>query len=749
MLCVLLLAILAGAIGSCISVRIPESGSRQTVLFYSRHTDLIPGARLDPDDLEARLGRLGYQEVADSLNVGQYRSVNGGFEIYLRPFRYHDFHSHAGRLRVLIEGGKIESIEAIDILSSDDCRLEPERIAGYEGSVGALLNPIRLDSAPPLLIDAVIAIEDRRFYRHPGIDPIGFARAVWSNIRYREWLQGGSTLTQQLARSLFLHNRKTISRKIEEAFLAIGLEMRYSKKEILEAYLNALYWGSWGAMEIRGAREASRYYLGCEIEEADPAGIALLVALVRAPNAYSPYADQDKARRRRDMVLRILHDRGILTEDEVRIAMDSPLPTEQPPDRIADASYFLDAARKEIERRAPPGTLEQSGISVFTTLDPRDQAAAVASLRGGIEELERKHRKLRGKSTPLQGAVVILDPHEGEVRALVGGRDYLTGQFNRAVDAQRQPGSVFKPFVYLAAFQNPRREDGTYWTPATIMIDEPTEIPAKPDPYKPKSYNKEYQGDVTLRTALEKSLNVPTALVGYEVGISKVANAARDLGIRSSLNEFPSLALGASEVNLLEITAAYGGFATLGVARTPILVRGILGPMGRAISLKERRNPPGAEPRDAYLVTNLLRGVIDSGTGQLARQLGVRGSVAGKTGTTNDFRDAWFIGFTPLRVAGVWIGFDRDDVAGLPGATAALPIWSSIMKAIQIEGGEGTYLRPDGIVTVPIDPETGLLATGECPTFLLEDFVAGTEPATECDVHGKGFFDRLKRFFRI
>ena len=745
----LVVAVAVGAIAAYFSARIPESGSRQTVLFYSRPTDLLPGARMNADDLQGRLKRLSYRQTSESPQVGEYRARSGTFEIYLRGFRDPDYQAQPGRVRVTIKRGRVAELEVLDELSPADCRLEPERIAGYEGSVGAFLNPIHLGSVPPLLADALIAIEDRRFFKHLGIDPIGSVRALWTDLRSGEKMQGGSTITQQLARSLFLHNRKTVSRKIEEAFLAVGLELRYSKSEILEAYLNAVYWGTWGGMEIRGAREAAQYYLGCDLEEADPAGIALLVALIRAPNAYSPYASPERARHRRDLVLNLLNERGLLGDEEVRTALATPLPKERPPDRIAAAGYYIDAARREIEDRAPSGTLDRTDITVFTTLDPRDQTATVLSLREGLENLERKYRRLRRNKAPLQGAVVVVDPHLGEVRALVGGRDHLTSPWNRAIDAQRQPGSAFKPFVYLAAFQHPHRKDGTDWTPASIVIDEPVVIPSKPEAYRPRNYDKEYLGKMTVRTALELSRNVPTASVGHEVGIAKVANAARDLGIRSSLNEYPSLALGASEVNLLELTVAFGGFATGGNARTPTFLRGILGPDGETIPLRELRDPPGIAPQEAYLVSHILEGVMDRGTGRVARQLGVDGSIAGKTGTTNDYRDAWFIGYTPERVAGVWVGFDQNDVTGLSGAAAALPIWASIIKRIRPASGDGDFARPRGIITVAVCTESGLLATGDCPSFLMEDFMAGTEPTRDCDAHGAGFFNRLRKFFRL
>lgn len=753
---IVLAAIVAGVIVvaqvvAILQARIPRSGSRHATLYYAAATDLSPGAWIGIGELEERLRAVGYRAGEDPLEPGQYRLRGETATIHLLPFRYPDVDSPGGILRLRISRGSVAESE----LEGDDdpalLRLDPERIAGYTGQTGAILDPLRLEEAPPLLVEALVSVEDRRFYRHPGVDPIGTVRAIWADLRHREAAQGGSTLTQQLARSLFLHNRKTILRKVQEAFLAVGLEIRYSKRQILEAYLNAVYWGTWGPMEIRGAREASRYYLGCELEDADPAGLALLVGLLKAPNAYSPYSSPERAKKRRDLVLKVLSQKGVLDEREVRTALARPLPSTKPPKRLVDAAYFLDAARKEIERRAPRGTLDRTGLAVFTTLDPRQQSAAEQSLADGLARLEKDHRKLRKKNSPLQGAVVTIDPENGEVRALVGGRDFLRWPFNRALDPNRQAGSAFKPFVYLAAFQHPKRKGGGFWTASSILRDEPLSIRSGRKTWNVHNYDRAYRGEVSLRDALEQSLNVPTAALGRDVGIPKVAEAARAMGITSKLDEVPSLTIGTSGVSLMEITAAYAGFAALGKPHRPHCLRGLVGSNGKPIDLEPLVDPPGVEPKEAYMITRLLRGVIDSehGTGRSARSMGVRGSVAGKTGTTDDYRDAWFVGFTPRRAIGVWVGFDRRELIGLSGTAAALPIWASAMRESIDPSGDGLFPRPGGIVTVPICPETGLLATGSCPDFREEEYIEGTEPLDSCDRHGGGIIGTIRRFLNL
>ncbi len=744
--------VLAVSLGVAIlQAKIPRSGSRHATLFYAAATDLRPGARIGSGELEERLRAVGYRPGEEPLAPGRYRMRGESAEIHLLPFRYPDVASPGGILRLRIVRGMVAEA---GLEGSDDpslLRLDPERIAGYTGQTGAILDPLRLDEAPPLLVEALLSVEDRRFYSHPGIDPVGTLRALWADLRHREAAQGGSTLTQQLARSLFLHNRKTVLRKAQEAFLALGLEIRYSKREILEAYLNAVYWGTWGPMEIRGAREASRYYLDCELEEADAAGLALLVGLLKAPNAYSPYASPERAKKRRDLVLRVLSEKGVLDEGQTRAALSRPLPSAKPPRRLVDAAYFLDAARKEIEKRAPKGTLDRPGLAVFTTLDPRQQSAAERALSDGIARLEKEHRKLRKSGAPLQGAVVTIDPANGEIRALIGGRDFLRWPFNRALDPNRQAGSVFKPFVYLTAFLHPKRKGGGYWTPASILRDEPLSIKSGRKTWHVHNYDRAYRGEVTLREALEQSLNVPTAALGRDVGIGKLAEAARAMGITSKLDEVPSLAIGTSGVSLVEITAAYAGFAAEGRVHRPRCLRGLVAANGKPIELSPLEDPPGIGSQEAYMVTRLLRGVIDgeNGTGRSARSMGVRGSVAGKTGTTDDYRDAWFVGYTPRRSIGVWVGFDRRELIGLSGAAAALPIWAAAMRKSIDPGGDGSFRRPGGIVTSPICLETGLLATGSCPDFREEEFIKGTEPQDSCDRHGGGIIGTIRRWLNL
>lgn len=813
----LLFVFIVVVIGVWTWVRIPESGSRQQVLFYTAPTPIAPGSRLDRDELLGRLQRLGYQATSDTPAPGQYRADSNEFEIYLHGFEYPEGVLPAGtggsfpgaRVELSIKSGEIAELIAHEAsLPDEQLCLEPERIAGFEGAVGALLDPLRLEDAPPLLVKTLILIEDRRYYRHLGIDPIAIGRAVRVNLQENgEAVEGGSTLTQQLARSLFLNNRKTLPRKISEAFLAVALELKYSKEEILEAYLNAVYWGQWGTFEIRGAREAARYYLDAELDEIDAAGIALLVGLIHAPNAVSPFRNPERAQQRRDLVLRIMQERGVLTHEELERALATPIPDQEPPQRVADAAYFLDAARREIEARGSKGWLDRPGTRVFTTLDYRDQSAAVSAVSHGLEEMESQYPRLQRDEDPLQASAIVLDPATGEVRALVGGRNYRSSPFDRASVALRQPGSLFKPIVYLTALANPEREIGaeelrnrrevrearerearerldrerdagdrdqrirgrrgrenrrsrwreersqgivteeSFWTPVTLIEDEPLEVVTGGRRWTPQNYDKEFRGTVTFRQSLEQSLNVPTVRIAQEVGIDRVVETAHRLGITSSLDAVPSLALGTSEVSLLEISSAYATLANRGTPHPPTFLLAVQGPASERLDLDPLEPSEGIEEPEAYLITALMEGVIDHGTGRGARSAGVRGPIAGKTGTTDDFRDAWFVGYSSARVAGVWVGFDQSGRVGLSGSRAALPMWGALMKAIQPPSGDAAFERPPEIVTAEVDPESGMLANDRCPSPVHELFLSGTQPKEECDLHGGGVLGWIRRLF--
>ncbi|MGE5849036.1 MAG: transglycosylase domain-containing protein, partial [Candidatus Methylomirabilota bacterium] len=535
---------------------------------------------------------------------------------------------------------------------------------------------IPLGEIPQPVVDAVLVAEDRRFFHHPGIDVRAVLRAAVTNLRRGGVRQGGSTITQQLARMLFFSNERTWVRKLRESGAALLLETQYSKRQILEVYLNAVYMGHDGDVAIHGIGAASRHFLGKDLAEVRLDEAALLAAAIQAPNrtflGHFPRAVQA----RRNRILQAMRDLGTAGETAVREAAVTPLPR-PPAGSAAQEAYFVDLVREEIARRV---SLPASGeVRIATTLDPLLQHAAERALREGLERIERAQPGL--ERVRLQAALVAIQPASGAIRALVGGRRYRESSFNRATQAARQPGSLFKPIVYLAAFEAERAGRGARLTPASLVLDDPIAIPVGSSTWLPQNFDRRFRGPVTVRAALVASLNVPAVRVAQDVGVHEVVQMAQALGIARPLAAVPSLALGTSEVTLLEITAAYATLANGGVRAVPTTLAAESAPQG---ALAVEPIPPPVRVVSAesvFLINHLLRGVMRHGTGRASARWGLSGISAGKTGTTGGLRDAWFVGYTPDLVVGVWVGLDDDSPVGLTGAQAALPIWAAVMQA--------------------------------------------------------------------
>ncbi|MBI2460166.1 MAG: PBP1A family penicillin-binding protein [Candidatus Rokubacteria bacterium] len=601
---------------------------------------------------------------------------------------------------------------------------------------------VPLAQIPKSLQRAIIAVEDTRFYSHFGLDPRGIARALWANFRQGRIAEGGSTITQQLAKVLFLTPDRSWSRKLKEAVLAFELERRYSKDRILELYLNHIYLGH-GAF---GVEAASRTYFGKSVNELGLPQTALLAALPRAPGSYSPFERSELARRRRAHVLHRMVELGYLSEAEAKRANKAPLGLVPKERRRTTGQYFVEHLRQLLEEKFGTEMVYKGGLHVYTTLNSSLQLAAELSLREGLKALEaRRQTRVAGRTGAAEevhpeGAVVVLEPQTGYVKAMVGGFDFARSEFNRALYARRQPGSAFKPFVYIAALEAGR-------TPADFVEDSPVSYPGRNDrAWEPENYDGTFRGPITLQQALEESVNVATVKVLEQVGVPRTIEVARRLGITSPLTGDLTLALGSSEVSLLELTAAYGALANQGIRMDPLAIRYITDAQGK---LLEEQIPQGREalsPPIAYVITEMLRGAVTRGTAVGARALGR--PIAAKTGTTNDFSNAWFVGYTPSLVAGVWVGYDRPRSLGADetGARAALPIWLGIMRRA-LEGVPAEdFPIPDRVVRVTVDLDTGYLATRACPRPVLMAFVAGTEPTRFCPVHfggPPGLFDWL------
>ena len=576
---------------------------------------------------------------------------------------------------------------------------------------------VPLGQVPKTLRDAVIATEDRRFYYHWGVDPIGVGRAIWQNSRRGRIVEGGSTITQQLTKVLFLTPDKSLERKLKEAVLALELERRYTKDRILEMYLNQVYFGQ-GAY---GVEAASRTYFGKSVSEITVREAALLAGLPRAPSTYAPFEHPDVAKRRREVVFRRMVEFGALTDADAKKLAKTDLGLIPPEKRRTTGQYFLEYVQHTLETKYGADMVYKGGLHVYTTLNPSMQLAAELALREGLKTLETR-TKVKAGDHP-EGAIVTLEPQTGYVKAIVGGYDFFRSEFNRAVQARRQPGSAFKPFVYIAALE-------AGFTAATRVEDAPVSYAVGPNgkAWKPENYDRKFRGPTTLQQAIEESVNIVTVKLQERVGVNHTVQVARRLGIASPLAPNLSLALGTSDLTLLELTSAYGALANQGTWVTPTTIRYVTDARGKLLDEEVPQGREAMSPETAYVITHMLRGVVERGTGQGAKALGR--PVAAKTGTTNDYSNAWFIGYTPRVATGVWVGYDRPRSLGRDetGSRVAVPIWTSYMSKILGDSPRDDFAVPERIVIVPID----LDQSNECVRVVPMAFVKGTEPAVHC-----------------
>ncbi len=736
--------LLAGGLVLYATLRLPAPGAIPAgpARIYSAPLSLTPGLPLTRERFLARLVPLGYRTAEALQDPGDVVVEPEAVEVFFRPFAYPDGEVPGGPVRLEFAEGRLARIRRLpEGEEIPGLRLEPELLSGDPGAGLPLARPVLLDEVPPHLTGAILAVEDRRFLSHGGLDLRAIARAALVNLRHGGLVQGGSTVTQQLAKTLYLTPHRTFRRKAREAVLALFLELKYPKETILESYLNAVYFGQRGGVPIRGVEEASRFYFGVGIERLTLPQAALLAALIRGPNLYSPFRDPERARERRALVLRRMREEGMITEEQEAVAGAAPLGIRSPEEAEVQAPYFVDYALRTLEEAG--AAVEAAPARIFTTLDPLLQRVAAATVRRALARLESRYRHLRRERPEerLQAALVALDVRTGAVLALVGGREYRESQFNRAVQARRQPGSLFKPFVYLAALTP--AEGRPAFSAATLVEDAPLTLRAGGKPWSPENYDGLFRGPVTVRTALEQSLNVPTVRVAGAVGIERVLETARAVGITSPLTPVPSLALGTSEVTLVEVTAAYATLAAGGRRIIPQPVAAVA--LGGEVYLEELApGPEAVSPQVAFLLTHLLRGTLARGTAAEAAALGLSRPAAGKTGTTDDFRDAWFVGYTPTVAVGVWVGFDRQESLRLGGAAAALPMWVDFLESLPVDE-PADFPVPPGVTFRTVDPGTGGLATWECPVRIEEAFLEGTEPTAACPAHPGGLFRWLGR----
>lgn len=699
--------------------------------LYGQPALLEAGKLIDLDAVVGALRAEGYRplEEGERLSAGRFQRASGALTVAQRSFPTPTGPGGGGALTVRVKGRRITGLELAG-REVEAAYLDPPLIATYYGPDVKERRPVRVDELPEALVGAILAAEDSGFFRHMGLSPSGIARAAWVNVSGGEVRQGGSTLTQQLVKNLYLTHERTLSRKVREAFLALFLEVRYSKREILQAYLNEIYLGSSNGVNLIGVGAASRAFFGKDPQQLDLGEAALLAGMIRAPANYSPIAHPDAAKARRDQVLARMVETGAIAAETAERAASQPVRTAPSPVVRRRAPYFAEHAAEEAARRFGVERVADGGYTLFSTLDWRAQQAAQEAVDWGLPALESGWEKGHQVAGPLQAALVSIDPRDGGIRAYVGGRDFAASQFDRVSQARRQAGSAFKPVVYATAF-----ETGSA-TPATLIEDAPLTVRLPTQTWRPVNYDSDFHGWVRVRTALEESYNVATARLALQTGLDEIIATARRLGITTPLEPVPSLALGAFEVTPLEMAEVYATLAQGGVrppvhALTAVIDRGGWMVQGLALPAPERV----LSAQSTYLLTSLLQGVLDRGTGASSRTQGLRDAMAGKTGTSNDRRDNWFAGYAPELAAVVWVGYDDNAPTRMSGARAALPIWTRYAVAVRPPGGYSNFRMPPGVTTAVIDPESGELATDDCPRVVTEVFLDGQVPTDVCRLH--------------
>jgi penicillin-binding protein 1B len=690
--------------------------------IYARPLELHAGLKISPADVAQELKDEGYREGrGDGDNPGWFARDGDTLEVAVRPFVFWDGPQPARRIRIVFDGDSVGSVRDAQGDPLSLARLEPLAIGGIYPANNEDRVLVRLSEVPKHLVAALIVTEDRNFYTHHGFDLRGIARASLSLFR-GSGLQGGSTLTQQLVKNFFLTPERTLTRKATELVMAVLLEMHYGKDEILETYLNEIYLGQDRDRAIHGVGLAALHYFGKTVDQLTLAESALLVGLVKGPAVYDPYRHAARALERRNLVLREAKDRGAITMEQYAQARASPLGVNAKASMgTSPHPAFLELVHRQLRKEYDETDLRSEGLRIFTTLDPRVQAAAERALARRLAQYDKDKRfGMPG----LEGAVVVTDSQTGEVEALVGGRDVRYRGFNRAVDAARPVGSLLKPAIYLTALSEPSR-----YTLVTPIDDGPFVWKSKGAPdWEPANYDRKFHGMVPLRTALAQSYNAATARLGTDLGIERVLATLKRLGIERELRPYASTLLGAVDLSPLEVAQMYQTIASGGF-RTPLraireVTTGDGKPLKRYTIAVEQAFPP--EPM--YLLAAAMQGVVREGTAQgLKNWLPPDTAAAGKTGTTDEQRDAWFAGFTGDRLAIVWIGYDDNRAARLSGAAAALPVWGELMAALAPE--PLALPKPEGIELVLIDPQSGLRADGGCPGATELPFAQGSAPS--------------------
>jgi len=715
-------------------------------LVFAAPTSVSLGEAGTPGEIAQRLRRALYAESGGASSVGFYKLAKDWIEITPGPVSFFTGGvSPEGPALLTFRGGRLASITSLDGARSwQSYDLEPEVITTLFDNTRSKRRLVRYQDLPKVLVDAVLAAEDHHFFSHHGVNILRFFGAAVADIRAEGIVQGGSTLTMQLARGFFLTPQRIWRRKLEEIFLALLLEQRLTKEQILELYANQIYLGQRGSFSIYGFGEAANAYFNKDVGSLTLPEAAFLAGLIRGPNMYSPYRRAARALERRNYVIRQMLDLGMISSQQAEKASGSALEVINQNVEGLEAPYFVDMVRDQLLTQFSERDLVSQSYRIYTSLDLGLQKAASEGARLGINEVDQEMRKARHAKSDVvadpnqpQLALLALDAHTGEIKALVGGRDYASSQLNHVL-AKRQPGSSFKPFVYAAALSSGVDGSQPLVTPVTVLNDEPTTFQFGDLTYEPENYKQEYHGQVTLREALTHSLNVATVHLAEMVGYDKVRDLAIAAGINKDLLATPAMALGSYVATPLEIAGAYTIFSNGGQYVEPRFILAVSDSTGKTLWRNSEVTRPVLDPRVAYLMVDLMESVINNGTGAGVRSRGFTLPAAGKTGTSHD---GWFAGFTTDLLAIVWVGYDDDRELRLSGAYSALPIWTEFMKrAAAVRGytDPKPFPVPDGVVTVPTEANS---TTSEAKIVRNEIFIAGTEP--QAPQPSRGILGRL------
>jgi penicillin-binding protein 1B len=746
-LCILGLTIAVGIFtyyyvkyGRMIEDKLAAGPFATTSLLYAAPRPVVVGDDAQLAEIASYLRRCGYTESISS-RAGWYHLRPDAIEINPGPDA---FDSEGATIKV--EKNKVSEIISLrDHTQRTRFMLEPELMTNLFDRERVKRRVVKYDDIPQVMVNALLSAEDKHFFQHPGFDPVGIVRAAYVDVKQRRGGQGASTLSQQLARTLWLGPERGWRRKIPETFITLYLENKLSKRAIFEYYANSIYLGNVGSFSINGFGEGAQAYFGHDLKVITLPEAAMLAGLINSPQRRNPFYHPDQAKERRNVVLKLMRENGQISLRDYEDAAASPLKVTRESGESNDAPYFVDLVNQTLQSRFQDRDFQTNSYRVYTTLDMNLQRDAVAAVREGIKETDDQWKRRNKKygtndDNPLaQVTLICLDAETGELKALVGGRNYGISQLDHAL-ALRQPGSSFKPFVYAAAFTKSLEGGSDVLTPASTVMDEETTFYFQDQPpYEPHNHNDHYaHTPVTLRYALAHSLNVPAVKVAEMTGYDRVARIARAAGLNVDIKPTPSIALGSYVVTPLEIAGAYTVFTNGGYRLKPTFIKTIRDQQGAGIFNETQDRVRAMDPRVAYLVEQMMEEVLRSGTGADVRMRGFTLPAAGKTGTS---RDGWFAGFTSKLICVVWVGFDDNRDFKLEGARSALPIWTEFMKRAHAHReyhNVHAFSAPDGIVTADIDAETGLLATANCPKTRSEVFLAGTQPIETCNLHGGG-----------